>query len=176
VKKNTLLLLCVISGVTLSAQPFIKFAATNKGFETSIGALSKDGGIESTLSYKFSMIQADKPSILSIAVGKQILISGYDENNYSITPTIGYGYLHWKDFSKYDAAECPPPNSLPPGTSAGPLPIVDDAIIEMKAYKPVFGVEVGKDSYMGRVGLTANWCNEFYFGINLRIFPYRNHR
>ena len=143
--------------------------------ETSIGALSKDGGFESTLSYKFSMSHVDKPSILSITVGKQILITDYDDDNFSITPTIGYGYLRWKDFSKYDAATYPtgPPPNLATGA---PLPISNKEIIEMTEFKPVFGFEIAKDSYMGRVGLNANWCKEYYFGINLRVFPYRRNR
>jgi len=170
-----LLFLSTILGVISYAQPFVKLAATNKGIETSIGALSKDGGFESTLSYKFSMSRADKPGILSITVGKQILITNYDDDNYSITPTIGYGYLHWKDFSKYEAATYPtrPTTNIAAGA---PLPISYDEIMEMKEFKPVFGFEIAKDSYMGRVGLTANWCKEYYFGINLRVFPYRRYR
>ena len=120
-------------------------------------------------------MQADKPNVLSITIGKQILITNYEEDNYSITPTIGYGYLKWKDFSKYDAAVYPTrdTSAIPRG---GPLPIVDDEIMEITALRPVFGIEVAKDSYMGRIGLTANWCKEFYFGINMRVFPYRKQR
>ncbi len=169
-KQLTLLAIFLILRSVTFPQPFLKFAATNKGLECSIGAISGDGGFESTLSYKFSMTRVDKPQIVSITIGKQILLTHEEEDNYSITPVVGYGYLRWKDFSLYDAAI--PSNT---GSAAGgPLPeVYNEGIMSMREGRPVFGLELGKDSYMGRVGLTANWCKDFYFGVNLRIFPYR---
>ena len=64
----------------------------------------------------------------------------------------------------------------PTGPAAGPLPYNDEGIITIKEYKPQIAIEPGKDSYMGRIGITGAWCKNIYFGINLRMFPYRNRR
>ena len=42
--------------------------------------------------YKSSLTKEDTAKILSVAVGKQILLTDYDDDNYLITPSGGYGY------------------------------------------------------------------------------------
>ena len=131
-----LLIFSIVNSVTFS-QPYIKLAATNKGLECSIGAISGDGGLETILSYKFSVTRVDKPSSVSITIGKQILLTYEAEDNYSITPVIGYGYLKWKDFSLYD--DTTPSNTG--DVACEPLPeVFNEGIIAMTEYQPVFGL------------------------------------
>jgi len=173
------LMLCIANSALVFSQPYLKFTGTNRGLEISIGAMTSDGGLDFNVAYKSSLSRNDKPKVLSASIGKQLLLTNKEEDNYSITPSLGYGYLAWKDYSKYSSPLPSLPPILPgtpPTPSAGPLPIHYDNVQAMQTFKPLVGLELAKDSYMGRYGLTAAWCGDFYFGVTLRMFPYRNRR
>ena len=77
---------------------FLKIGATNRGLEIyPFGGITRDSGIEIEAAYKSSLTKEDKPKILIVSVGKQILLTDYDKDNKSITPSVGYGYLRGED-------------------------------------------------------------------------------
>lgn len=161
-KTITLLILCIVNSVLAFPQPYLKFTGTNRGLEISLGAMSKDGGLDFNVAYRSSLSRNDKPKIISAAFGKQMLLTFNEEDNYSFTPSVGYGYLAWKEYQDVSPSENPQ--------------LIYDKVVSMQEFKPLIGLELAKDSYMGRYGLTVAWCGLFYFGITLRMFPFRNRR
>lgn len=146
------LLLCFADN--LFGQPFLGLGMTNKGPSMQLGAMSDK--IEISASYRRPMVRNDTYSILSFQIGRQILITRKDEDNYSFTPSIGYGYLRKKDFTEYNM------NRL------------SDAHIEnIAVFAPVYSLEFGKDAYLGRAFISANYCKELYFSIGIKMFTHR---
>jgi hypothetical protein len=112
------------------------------------------GGMEFNFKYQFPLTRADEKRILSATIGKMFLLSNHDEDNYSFTLQAGPAWVKYSDFSKYDASEY-------------------GAVIAISEAKPLVGLEIGKDAYMGRISLTASYCGKFYYGASMRIFFYR---
>jgi len=149
--KTFLTTLIIAASITAQSQPFFGLSAGNGGITYQAGALAES--IEITAAYKMPLSKNDRPSVLSISVGKQILLTNNESDNYSITPTIGFANYRVKDFTKYDQGS--------------------DEIIQVSEFKPVFGLEVGKDSHMGRVFISANYCKVAWFSIGIKVFTHR---
>lgn len=147
-------LLLLISAASFG-QPFLGLGVTNQGANIQLGVFA--GSIEVTGAYKLPFSRNDVAKIASLQIGKQILLSHNDQDNYSITPSIGYANYRVQDFAAY--------NNDPTGKTGISL---------INEFRPIAGVEVGKDSYMGRVFLSANYCKGMYYGIGIKMFPYRN--
>ncbi|MEO7535860.1 MAG: hypothetical protein ABIU30_18510 [Ferruginibacter sp.] len=137
------------------AQPFIGIGATNRGANLQAGILAEK--VELTFAAKIPFTRVDIPTVLSLTAGKQFLLSNKDEDNYSLTTSLGIASHTIKDFTKYNADE----------TGASP-------IITVNTIRIIYGLEIGKDSYLGRFYVAANYCHGFYYGVGIRIFPYRN--
>jgi len=134
----------------IRAQPFIGIGLLNKGAQFQLGMLSGEGGISVSLAVKKPFTHNDKPTVISLNVGKEILLSHNDEDNYSVTPSFGLGNYRVKDYSLYDTGK--------------------DEIIQVSEIKPVYGIEIGKDSYLGRLYINANYCKGLYYGIGFKMF------
>lgn len=154
-KKFLSLIACTLIIAASYCQPFAGLGLTNKGVNFQAGALIS--GIEITAAAKRPYSRNDIPLIYSLSVGKQILLTDNQEDNYSITPSIGYANYRIKDFTAYDKD---------PTGATGP--------VQISTFTPIYGLELGKDSYMGRVFISANYCKGLYFGMGIKIFPYRN--
>lgn len=137
------ILLCFADN--LFSQSFIGFYAGNKGLNL------QGGAIVSNIEIKGSYQQGIKPyaNIGTVQVGYQILVTDYEQDNYSVTPSIGYGYFKVKDFSQYDKT---------------------GSIINKEGGRPVYGIEVGLDKFLGRYFISGNYCNGLYFGIGIKAF------
>jgi len=144
--------LFVIMSLSATAQPFLGLGLNNRGGSIQLGILAQ--GIEITAAYKTPFSRTDVPSVASLSIGKQILLSNKEDDNYSITPAIGFASYRMKDFTKYDQGS--------------------DEIIQVSEFKPIYGIEVGKDSYMGRVFISASYCKSAWFGIGVKVFTNRN--
>lgn len=144
----TLQLILIISIPSFS-QTYIGLGLLNKGVDFSLGTLVD--GIDLQFNYKVPLTSAEEPNIMSITLGKMILLSDKDEDNYSITPILGGAWLKGKDFSKYDA---------------DPL----GAILETNKFNGVYGLELSKDAYMGRLSLVAKHIGGMYYGVSVRVF------
>ena len=141
-----LFLLAILCSFKTHAQ-YIGISGGNKGFCFSGGILSQ--GIQIEASYRLPFMSNVIPSCLSLTVGKEILITRNEEDNFSITPFVGFGSLNRKDFSKYDAT---------------------DKIIEVSEIKTMYGLEIGKDFHAGRIFLSANKCGIMSFTFGLKTF------
>lgn len=142
-------LLLIITTVSGLSQGYVSLGATNKGAQFSAGVLANN--VDINIRYQLPLVSTEIPKILSFNVGHRILLSNYETDNFSITPSIGYAYLKNKDFSLY-------------GTS------IEDKIIVVEQFKPVFNLEIGKDWYMGRLSFNYTYCNDNYYGISFKCF------
>lgn len=143
-----ILLLCFADN--LFSQGFIGIQGTNRGAGFQFGILTNQ--VEFTLAHKIPFTRADVAEITSFSVGKQFLLSQKDADNYSVTTHIGIANYRNKNFSKFNTT---------------------GEISQVIKFLPIYTVEIGKNSYAGRIFLSANYCKEFYFGIGLKTFPSR---
>lgn len=149
------LLLCVMAFATAiasPAQPFLSIAATSKGAGFSIGYLASQSGIELNAGYNVHPTSEDVPALFNLSVGKRMLLSHQEKDNFSITPSIGYAAYSVKDFTEFYKDE------------------MSGEILQVKAVKPIYSLELGKDWHLGRVFVNANYCDKAFFGIGLRAF------
>ena len=137
-----MLLLCFADSFS---QGFIGIAASNKGIPISIGVLAKKVEIKAGYIRQYPKY----PSVSSLTLGYQINISDYEKDNYSITPSIGYSNVRWEDFSRYKN---------------------DDLIIQVNEFHPAYGMELGKDLFLGRFYLSGNYYNSFYLSVGIKAY------
>lgn len=152
--KTLLFISALLISISTLSQPFISLGATNRGIEFQFGILAAP--IEFTIIKLQSLLKNNAPSVLSVSLGKQFLLTRNEQDNYSVTPAIGIAQYKVKDYGPYNAD---------PLGNTEPLIIAD-----LKAY---YRIELGKDSYMGRVFISATYCKGMIYGIGLKMFPYR---
>ena len=130
------------------AQPYFAIGLQNKGFNMSTGILAEK--IDVQIRFKVPLTSAEESKQLSATIGRMILISNNDDDNYLITPSIGAAWLKSTDFTEYDIN----PNKGP---------------VSIQKFKPVYALELGKDAYKGRLSLTAQYSDKMYWGVNMRV-------
>jgi len=145
----------LLISITTPAQPFIGLQLFNQGAGIQLGYLVNK--IEFTAAYKTPITRNDIPAFASLSIGKQILLSNAPADNFSITPSIGIANYRVQDFTKYNA---------------DPLGLA--AIEQVSKIMPMYSIELGKDSYLGRYFISAGYCGAMYYGIGLKIFTNRN--
>ena len=143
--KKLLLMMCILITVNTYSQPFVSFEGTTKGFGMTIGTQTKEG-IQLAAGYNVSITKADVPDLFFGNVGYNILLTQNDEDNFTLTPTVGAAHSTVKVFDK------------------------NDNYTTVKGIKPIFGLELGKDWNMGRLFVSANYCQKFYYGIGIKAF------
>ncbi len=140
-------LLCL--NAFISAQPYVSISANTKGFGMSAGYLSASN-LDLSIGYDVPFRKADVPSIFYAKTGYQILLSNYDENNFSLTPSLGIANYKVKDFSHWD-------------NEGG-------SVKDINEIKPIYGLELAKDWNAGRLFISANYCGNVYGSIGIRAF------
>lgn len=150
--KQLFLVMILFTVISLQAQPFLSVAATTKGEGLSIGYLEPHSGIELSTGYNVHLYREDVPAIFNLSLGKRTLLSHQDKDNFTITPSIGYAVYSVKDFTNFEKDE------------------VHGEIIQIRLIRPIYGLELGKDWYLGRLYINANYCNKSFFGIGMRVF------
>lgn len=145
------ILIALIISKNCFGQGYIGIGATNNGVQVSAGVLADNVDVQ--LKYQLPLFSLEVPKVMSFTIGRMILLSNNDADNFSITPSVGYAYLKSKDFTLYDR---------------------ENKIITVEALKPVLGVEIGKDWWMGRVSVNYTYCNANYLGVSMRCFISRN--
>lgn len=150
--KQLLFLVGLLTGTLSNAQPFLSFSTTTNGIGLLVGFLEPQSGIEIATGYNMPLLSATKPHLFIIQAGKRILLTQNEEDNFTLTPTIGYADYSLKDLSNYDGKS---------GKSN---------IDKVKAIKAMVGLELGKDWYLGRLFINANYCGTTFYGIGLRAF------
>jgi hypothetical protein len=145
---KVLIYLLLISLPTF-AQPYFGIGLQNKGFNMCTGILADK--IDAQINFKTPLTSAEESKQLSATIGRMILVSQNDDNNYSFTPSVGMAWLKSTDFTEYDLN----PNK-------GPVDVIK--------FKAVYALEIGKDAHIGRISLTARYVDRLYWGVNMRVF------
>ena len=135
----------------LFAQVFIGPGISNKGMVMQMGVLSNK--TEISASYVVPFTKATNARIISLQVGQKFNLTKWDSDNYSLMPYFGYGFLRWKDFAAYE--------NDPSGKTG---------IYNMREFKPIVGIQIGKFSHAGEVIAFTQYCNTFYYGIGLKCY------
>ena len=154
VKVPAIIITLLLVSINCISQPFLGLSVNNKGMGIQFGALSNS--MEFKASYKVPFIRRDVASIASFTIGKMLLLSKQEEDNYAIIPEIGIANYRIKDFTAYDADQ------------TGHSPIV-----QVSEFKPIYGISVTKDSYLGQSFVSANYCSGMYYSIGMKLFFYR---
>ena len=150
-----LLAIAICFADSCNAQPFLGLNLTQKGIGVNAGYLIDN--IEITANYKPLTNKQDVPKVLSLSAGYRCLLTFNELNNWSITPSVGIGNYRIKDFKDYDADVT---------GKAG--------IKQVSEFKPIYGVNFSKDSYIGQAFLSVDYCNKVvFYGIGIRAYFYR---
>lgn len=150
--KKLFLSIGLFSVVATKAQTFVSFTTTTKNAGLSIGYLEEASGIELSTGYNVPVLRNDRPWLFSLTLGKRVLLSQNETDNFSITPSIGYALYSVKDFSAYE-------NDKEGGD-----------IKQVKEIRPFYKLELGKDWYLGRLFISANYCKRPFYGVGIRAF------
>ena len=144
--KKLLGLLLIISTTGFS-QVYVSMGAVNNGVQVGVGALAANVDIQ--LRYQRPIFNIQSPTVTSFTIGRMINITGNEEDNFTVTPSIGYAHLKRKDFTRYNS---------------------EDKITNVELFKAVYGLEVGKDWFMGRASITYSYSDKSYVGATIRFF------
>jgi hypothetical protein len=134
----------IIISFSVHAQLYLATGLTTKGLTAAIGILTDKTDI--SIGYKMPMLSKENPHILNFMIGRQILITHDEGDNYSITPAIGYAECHYSKF--------------------------DDKLNEtkMRTTNAIYSVELGKDAYLGRFYAKGVYCKKPFMEVGLRFF------
>lgn len=138
----------LIASSDLLCQAFGGVSVAYKAFDFNGGVLFNKTEFRSF--YSVPYLKTETPTIASLTIGQKFDITKWDEDNYSIMPYAGYSYLKWQDFTDYNAGK---PN-----------------INKMEDYKPIAGLQIGKDAHAGNVFIYYHWCKVSYAGIGLKVY------
>ena len=116
--------------------------ATNQGSGFGVGVLASN--IEVQAGFNMPLRKTNVPHIMYVRGGYQI-----DLNDFSVTPSIGIADYKVKDFSDWDKG---------------------GSVISINKTLPIFSVEAGKDMNIGRLFISANYCQNIFFGIGIKGF------
>ena len=141
-----LFLLAILCSFKSNAQ-YVGIGGGNKGVTFNAGILAD--GIQIEASYRTPLFSTEKPEVLSLTIGREILLSNYEEDNFSVTPFIGGASLKYKDFSEYDS----PPYKIQ----------------KVSEIKPMYGIELAKDWYAGRVFINSNYCGSVSLSLGMKV-------
>ena len=148
--KRIIIPLLLISAVAYS-QPYASIGFTNKGVNGGIGVLA--GGIEMNISYDHPMSRVDKPAVLSLSAGKLFMITEDNEGKYwTAVTSVGYANCTYSDLSTYES---------------------DGKITKVSKFMPLYTIDLGYNSNLGRISFVAKRCETMYYGIQMRCFFYR---
>jgi len=133
----------------VDAQPNIGVGFTNTGASLHAGYLV--GNTDVSFAYRTPLFSTDKPSVMSLSVGRFIVLFDNDISRIALTPSIGMANVKYKDFSQYHIAP-------------------EYRIIEVNEYKPIYGLELGLDKGMGMLVVLGNYSKDLSIAIGIKAF------
>ena len=140
---SIVLLTLVLISTNANAQ-YAGVTIINKGIGVNAGILADKVNIQASLT--FPIINLENSNTYSLSAGYQINLSNEDVDNYSFTPSIGAAVVKSRT---WDAKA---------------------AVTVHQKIKLMYGGEVGKDAFMGRVFIQANYSDALYYGIGMKVF------
>ncbi len=139
-----LLLFLVASTLTVYSQPYLSTGITAKGITGRIGILSDV--VDISVGMKMPILNREALTIRDFSLGKRILLSHEESDNYSITPSIGYAEVKYESFD-----------------------YKGDATRNLSTHS-IYAIELAKDSYCGRFYLKGTYCTKPYLEFGLKFF------
>lgn len=137
--------MCILITVNTYSQPFASFEGTTKGVAMTLGYQSYSG-LQIAGGYNVPFTNSTHATLVYANVGYNYILDNEDQDNFSLTPTIGIAHSSVQVFDTRD----------------NPITIV--------SVRPIYGMEFGKDWHMGRLFVSANYCQKFYYGIGIKAF------
>ncbi|MBC7509798.1 MAG: hypothetical protein H7320_13780 [Ferruginibacter sp.] len=137
-------MLCIILMLRVQAQPAAAIEYNLHTAGISIGYLVDDR-LELTTGFNTKLFSYN--TILYASAGYKILFSHKDDDNFNLTPSIGIGKYF---LQLYDAK--------------------DQLLEDSKNNKLFLRLEAGKDWYMGRLFISANYCAVWYCSVGIKAF------
>ena len=137
------------------AQPSIGMKLLNNGVGMDIGFLI-DNKVDVQLSTMGITGNNEKAKVTTLTAGYRVLLSRNELNNYSITPSLGYGLYRIKDYTDY--------NNDPEGKAA---------VKRINLNYPALNINVAKDIHKGQIYIQANYLKVLTYGVGFRVYFYR---
>lgn len=141
--KGIWLCLMLILSLHVNAQ-YAGISIINKGVSVNAGILADKVAIQAALTFPITNLQ--NANTYSLTAGYQLNLTTYDADNYSFTPSIGAALLRSRTWG------------------------AKDAMTVHQNIKPMYGAELAKDAFMGRVYIQANYSDALYYGIGMKVF------
>ena len=140
---SIILLSLALTSTNTNAQ-YAGVSVINKGIGVTAGILANKVNIQAALT--FPIMNLENSNTYSLSAGYQLNITNDEEDNYSFTPSIGAALVKSRMW---------------------------DSKAVMTVYeqiKLVYGAELGKDAFMGRVFIHANYSDALYYGVGMKVF------
>ena len=137
--------MCILITINTYSQPFASFEGTTKGVAMTLGYQSYSG-LQIAGGYNVSLTNARNADLFYGNVGYNYILGDKEEDNFSLTPTIGIAHSSVQVFD------------------------VNDVPTTIISVRPIYGLEFGKDWHIGRLFVSANYCQKFYYGIGIKAF------
>ncbi|MBC7417506.1 MAG: hypothetical protein H7325_05060 [Pedobacter sp.] len=141
---STIVLLSLALISTNAIAQYAGVSIINKGIGVNAGILANNVNIQAALT--FPIVNLENSNTYSLSAGYQINLTNDDADNYSFTPSIGAALVKSR---KWDSKA---------------------VMTVYEQIKLVYGAELGKDAYMGRVFIHANYSDALYYGLGMKVF------
>jgi hypothetical protein len=149
-----LLILITLITTSATAQPNIGMSVQSKGFGLSSGFLA--GNLDMQLGLSVSKT-TDVARIFYASTGYKIKLDNAEEDNFSITPSVGISKYHITDASQWKSG---------------------GEVKEINKILPFASFEIGKDvsalvsgqKIYARMFISANYCEKMFASLGLRAF------
>lgn len=141
--KGIWLCLILILSLNVNAQ-YVGVGVINKGICAVTGFTANKINVQAALTFPITNLQND--NTVSLSAGYELNLTNDDKDNYTLTPSIGAALVKSRTWD------------------------IKDVMTVHSNIKPILGVEIGKDAFMGRVFIQANYINSMYYGMGMKVF------
>ena len=152
-KKATVLIMLLVSISIANAQTYFTLGATGKGVSIGVGIIIKH--IDAAFLYDTPFESVSGSRSLGINLGYKINLTHYGEEDFVLTPTLGFTNLRTRMF-KFVYNESGQKWEVPNG--------------KYSTLYFVPGFEFGENVANGRVSLIYKYIERNYYGLSIRVF------
>ena len=142
--KKIILTLAIFTSLQSSAQVFAGMGIGST-VNANAGILVND--IELSVNYNHPYSKVEIPAIVSVSLGKMLLLTNNDQDNFTLTLSAGVA------FHSYTITESN-------GKAAG----------KVKETKPIYSLEAGKDWNMGRLYVSGQYSGRLMLGVGIKFY------
>lgn len=147
-KKLQVLTAIIIISFNVHAQGYGGVFISNKGAGAQMGFLA--GNIDLCSSVQYPLINLKSPTVYSLSAGTMLLLTHNEADNFSITPAIGVAVYRIHSFTAYE------------NDSKAAIPVTTTV-------NTFYSLQIGKDAYLGRMFIQANYCKNFYVTAGMKV-------